>query len=227
MNLSKRIEKIVEMIPKCNCLADIGTDHAYVPISTTLKGITKSAIACDINEGPIRVANTNIRKHGLADVIETRIGPGLSVLKEGEADVILIAGMGGNLIADIIKENYEIASSAKVLMLQPVQYPEVLRKYLLESGFSIVDEELVKDDEKYYQILKTVKKSQEPFEKESYYYIGERLINKKHPLLMEFLEFKLRLFNRILDQITPEEHPEKFKEVTTLKKEFEDVIKCL
>jgi tRNA (adenine22-N1)-methyltransferase len=227
MNLSKRIQHIADMIPECNCLADIGTDHAYVPISTTLRGITKSAIACDINEGPIKVANSNIKKHGLINVIETRIGPGLSVLKEGEADVILIAGMGGNLIVDILKECFDIAQSTKIMILQPVQYPEVLRKFLIESGFSIVDEELVKEDDKYYQIIKTINKPQKPLEKESYYYIGEQLINKKHPLLKEFLEFKLRLFNKILHQITLEEHPDKFKEVITLKKEFEDVIKCL
>jgi tRNA (adenine22-N1)-methyltransferase len=227
MNLSKRIQHIVDMIPECNCLADIGTDHAYVPISTTMKGISKSAIACDINEGPIKVANSNIKKHGLADVIETRVGAGLTVLKEGEADVVLIAGMGGNLIIDILKECFNIAKSVKTMILQPVQYPEVLRKYLIESGFSIIDEELVKDDEKYYQIIKAINKPQKPFEKESYYYIGEQLINKKHPLLKEFLEFKLKLFNKILGQITPEEHPEKFKEIIALKKEFEDVIKCL
>lgn len=227
MNLSERLQHIVEMIPKCNCLADVGTDHAYVPIHATLNNISNTAIASDINKGPIKLAQSNIRKNGLSNKIETRIGPGLTVLNQGEADVILIAGMGGNLIADILNDSLEVARGTKHLILQPVQYPEVLRKYLITSGFSIADEDLVKDENKYYHILKVINEPSKPFEKESYYYIGAKLIEKKHPLLKDYLEFKLNLFNRILNQISSEDQPQRYEEVEELRKDFEDVIKCL
>jgi tRNA (adenine22-N1)-methyltransferase len=227
MNLSERLQHIAGMIPECNRLADVGTDHAYIPIHTTMKKISSTAIASDINKGPIKLAQSNIRKYGLSDKIETRVGPGLTVLKQGEADVVLIAGMGGNLIADILNDSLEVARSTKHLILQPVQYPEVLRKYLIASGFSIIDEDLVKDENKYYHIMKVVNEPSEPFEKEAYYYIGVKLIEKKHPLLKDLLEHKLNLFYKILSQISPEDQPQKYEEIEGLRIDFEDVMKCL
>jgi tRNA (adenine22-N1)-methyltransferase len=226
VNISKRLKHIVNLIPKCNCLADIGTDHGYIPIYTTLNGISKSAIASDINEGPLMTAEKNIWQNGLSDRIDVRLGGGLSVLKRGEADVIVIAGMGGNLIVDIIERHVEIARNAKFLVLQPVQYPEVLRVYLVNSGFNIIDEDLVKDEGKYYQIIKATNEKIEPYNKEVYYHIGAKLIEKNHPLLKEYINYKLRILNNILSQISDSQH-EKYQETLNLKKQFEEVLTWL
>jgi tRNA (adenine22-N1)-methyltransferase len=185
------------------------------------------AIASDINEGPIIAAQRNIKRYSLTDRIETRIGPGLSTLSKNEADVIVIAGMGGVLIADILDEGIDIARTAESLILQPVQYPEVLRKYVIGSGFKIVDEDIVKEDKKYYHIIKMVNEVSSKYSKEVYYYTGEKLIEKGHPLIKEFIEYKINRFESILKGLSPLEQSDKYNEFTNLKKEFEDVLKCL
>lgn len=227
MNLSERLTHIINLIPKCNCLADIGTDHGFIPIYSILNNKANHAIASDINKGPIRIAKINIDKYNLNDRIETRIGSGLSTLKEDEADVIVIAGMGGILISEIIESHIAIARSAKWLILQPVQYPEVLRKYLLRSDFNIVDEDIVKDENKYYYIIKAENKKVHEYNKEVYYYTGMKLIEKGHPLIKEYILYKIGSFNNILNNLSPTQQSSRYSEIISLKKEFEDVLKCL
>ncbi|HSN58237.1 MAG TPA: class I SAM-dependent methyltransferase, partial [Clostridiaceae bacterium] len=108
MELSIRLGKTASMVEPCECVADIGTDHAYIPIYLVEKGVCSRAIASDINRGPIRKAERNISLHGLDGKIECRIGPGLGTLKKGEADAVIIAGMGGNLIRDILEERLDL-----------------------------------------------------------------------------------------------------------------------
>jgi tRNA (adenine22-N1)-methyltransferase len=227
MNLSERLICIAKCIPDCNCLADIGTDHGYIPIYIILNNISKKVIAGDIKKGPIEIANKNILNYKLEDRIETRIGPGLSVLKKSEADVILIAGMGGNLIADIIEEKLDIATEADCLILQPVQYPEVLRKYLSKANFNIFDEELAKEGNKYYHIIKAKKGTGQVYEKEVYYYTGLSLLDKRHPILIKYVNHKIHRINIILRELANSNNIERKSELIKLKEEFEEVSKWL
>ena len=94
MKLPERLETIISMVPKCDTAADIGCDHAYVSIALVERGIAKRAIACDINAGPLKHAEENIRTAGVEEKIETRLCDGLSGVKAGEADTVIIAGMG-------------------------------------------------------------------------------------------------------------------------------------
>lgn len=227
MKISDRLQHIANMIPKCTCLADIGTDHGYIPIFCILNGVCKKAIASDINKGPVEAANKNIKRYEITGGIDTRVGPGLSTLAPGEADVIVIAGMGGNLIADIIEEDMLVAEKADVLILQPVQYPEVLRKYLHKKGFKIIDEDLVCDGEKYYQIIKASKGEDPGYKSEASYYIGKILIDKGGALLKEYLEHKITKLNIILKSLEESKDNSRYREVVNLKEEFEEVMKCL
>jgi tRNA (adenine22-N1)-methyltransferase len=227
MNLSERLISIAKFIPKCRCLADIGTDHGYIPIYILLNNISEKAIAGDIKKGPVAIAKKNISSYKLEDKIETRIGSGLSVLKKSEADVILIAGMGGNLIADIIEEHLDIASAADCLILQPVQYPEVLRKYLSKANFVILDEELANEGNKYYHIIKAKKGIGNEYEKEVYYYTGLSLIKKRHPLLIKYLNHKIHRINIIIKELLNSNNIERRNELVKLKDEFEEVVKWL
>lgn len=227
MKLSLRLRHIADMIPKCSCVADIGTDHGYIPIYCIVNEICQRAIASDINKGPIEISRKNIERYGIEDEIDTRVGPGLSVLKEGQADVIVIAGMGGILICDIIKEHIKIAQGASCLILQPVQYPEVLRKYLSMSDFCIVDEDIVKDENKYYHIIKVVKGKPANYEKEAYYYTGLVNIKKKHPLLKDYVSFKINSLERILNGINIDDQRERYTEIKELLDQFKDVLECL
>ncbi len=151
--LNPRLLKIAQLVPSCLCLADIGTDHAYIPIWTVLNGSAKKAIASDINRGPVERAEKNVCSFGLVDKIFPRLGGGLSTLAVGEAEVIVISGMGGILISNILNKDKSIAHAAKTLILQPMTAAQELREYLLKNGFSIESEHLVSEDEKIYTII--------------------------------------------------------------------------
>ena len=128
--------------------ADIGTDHAYIPIELAKKGVR--VIATDVNVGPLRVAEKNIEKNRLS--VTLLKGSGLSPIPHGTAKEIIIAGMGGELIRQIISEDIEKAYSAR-LLLQPMNFQAELRKYLLENGFLIECEDLAKEGHKIYNLI--------------------------------------------------------------------------
>ena len=153
LRLNPRLLKIAEMVSSCESLADIGTDHGYIPIYALLKGTAKSAIASDINKGPIKRAKKNVLAFGLADKISLRVGPGLTTVEAGEAETIVIAGMGGILISDILEESQKTVSLAKQLILQPMTAEKELREYLCTNDFTIEEEILVAEEEKIYNII--------------------------------------------------------------------------
>jgi tRNA (adenine22-N1)-methyltransferase len=201
MELSKRLELIASMIDRCGSIVDVGTDHGYIPIYLIQKGICDRAVASDINKGPVEKAARNIQSEKLQDKIQCRLGSGLSTVVPGEVDGAIIAGMGGNLIRDIIIDDFNVFKELSFTLLQPVQNPEVLRQFIYESGFDIIDEELCIDESKYYEIIK-VRYGNSP-KVLSYidYEISPVLIEKRHPLLKEFVQYKLRKYEKILNAI--------------------------
>lgn len=202
MILSNRLQGIAQMADKCEVIADIGTDHAYLPIYLVLNNICKRAIASDINRGPIEKAEKNIRYYELENKIDCRIGSGLNTLKAGEAEGVIIAGMGGNLIIDILRENDRIYSSSSYYLLTPAQHTEVLRKFLYENGYKILDEDLCYDEGKYYETIKLSKKCEAKIlEDDIYYEISPVLIRKKHSLLLNYINYKIEMNNKILASI--------------------------
>ena len=151
MVLSERLLKIAECID-CGVLADIGTDHAYVPIYCLENGKCDFAIACDINKGPLKSAYDNIALHNLSDKIETRLSNGLEKLEPNEADTIVIAGMGGFLIRDILVAGADKIADA-TLILQPMVAVSELREFLCDNGYNIYGEKLAREGNKFYNIL--------------------------------------------------------------------------
>ena len=157
MQLSLRLTAVAQFVTKGNRLADIGTDHGYVPIYLVKCGIIPSAIAMDINKGPLERAKEHIEEYGLTDKVKTRLSDGLKKLGEGEADTVLIAGMGGNLIVKILEEGREVLKSVKELVLSPHSEIDLVRQYLVENYYEIIHENMVFDGGKYYTIIKAVK----------------------------------------------------------------------
>jgi len=150
--LSDRLQAILECVGSCEVLADIGTDHAYLPIEACRAGVCKIVIACDVNPGPLKMADFNIRSAGLSDRIETRLGDGLQPLNPNEADCIVIAGMGGMRIWQILTDEPQKARSFR-LILQPQHDLEQLRKNLHSFGMEITDEKLVREGSRFYVII--------------------------------------------------------------------------
>ncbi|MBB6624315.1 tRNA (adenine(22)-N(1))-methyltransferase [Clostridium gasigenes] len=205
MKLSKRLEFIADHIDKVISLSDIGTDHGYIPLYALNKGLCEKAIASDINKDPLDKARLNALLEGMGDELEFRLGGGLEPLKEGEVQAVIIAGMGGKLIKDILEKDITKVDNLDYLILQPAQNPEGLREYLYTNDYEIIAEDLCKDDGKYYELFKVKRKKDENTELDSIYYeISPKLLMSKHPLMKEYLESKLENYNKILEAVSTE-----------------------
>lgn len=156
MKLSPRLSKVYEMLPRAECIADIGTDHAYIPIHLIEENKANRVIACDIHCGPAERALQNIEKYGFSDRIEVRVGSGLGPLKKGEADGIIAAGMGGLMIIDVLKENPEKSHALQWMVLQPQNHAGDLRIWLAENGYRIVQEDLALESVQLYEMMMAV-----------------------------------------------------------------------
>lgn len=198
MELKGRLKAIAGEVQTCDIVSDIGTDHAYIPIYLVGNRICRKAIATDVREGPIRIAQKNINEHRLENLIETRVGDGLIPIRPEEIDTVIIAGMGGLLIRDILEESMDKARKATRLILQPMNAIEVVREWLYKNGFQISSEILAGEGNKIYNIM-SARWTGEPTEKDQvYYYIGEKLIERKDPLLEKYINRKIRQFDSII-----------------------------
>ena len=152
--LDDRLKKVADFIPECNTFLDVGTDHAYLPVYLLKKGVIKYAIASDLRRGPLDSAEKTARLYGVTDKVSLRLGSGFETVSEGEADSAAVAGMGGLLIAELLKEKETIVRKIKTLVLQPMTALFELRHFLYSNGYTIDDEVLAKDGEKIYSIMK-------------------------------------------------------------------------
>ena len=204
MELSKRLKRIAEHVDKCESVADIGTDHGYIPIYLVKEGICKKAIASDINKGPIEKAKVNVAFEGVSNKIKCLLGPGLNPLKVGEVNGVILAGMGGNLTRDILLADMDKVKKYDFIILQPAQNPEVLREFLYKNDYEIIDEDLIKDEGRFYELFK-VKYNENSeklvFEDELYYEVSPLLREKNHSLFKEFIEEKINRCETILSFI--------------------------
>ncbi len=223
IKLSKRMKAVASMVTPGNRLADVGTDHGYVPIALVQGKKIPSAIAMDINKGPLQRACEHITEYHLEDAIETRLSDGVSKLKVGEVDTILIAGMGGELVIHILSEGKEVCRSAKELVLQPQSELEKVRKFLREQKYKLIDEDMVIEDGKYYPMMRVV-----PVEEDAFwdaisedairacYMYGPLLLKNGNPSLRKFLVKQHKQLTKILKEL--EKQPES-EAITNRKKE--------
>ena len=154
MGLSKRLKTVAGAVTPGYRVADIGTDHGYVPIWLVKEGICPKALAMDVNTGPLQRARDHIREEGLEDRIETRLSNGLAGLAPGDADSIVIAGMGGDLICRILTAAPSILNAAKELILQPQSEWFKVRLFLDKACWRIEKEWFIKEDGKYYVVIR-------------------------------------------------------------------------
>lgn len=197
MHIGKRLEVIANMVPQGAFLADIGTDHAYLPVWLLKNNKINKAIAGDIAVGPCQAARNTIAMYNMTDNIEVRQGSGLLILKSNEVDCVTIAGMGGSTIIDILEEAFDVAVTINTLILQPMAGAATLRKWLVKHGWQITDEELVDDAPHFYEII-CAKRGTESVYSEAEYTVGPMLIEKKHFLLSAQIKRQLSLCNKLI-----------------------------
>ena len=203
MELSKRLNFIINNIGEASVLADIGTDHGYIPLYALKNGLCSKAIAVDINKDPLDKARLNAVLEGVGDELDFRLGSGLKPLEKGEVDVAVIAGMGGNLIRDILEDDIDKVKEINSLILVPAQNPEVLREYLYNNDYEIISEDLCEEEGIYYELFNVRKKDGESIKLDSIYYeVSPKLLMNKHPLMKEFLNDKIENYKKILSFIT-------------------------
>lgn len=151
--LSNRLKKVAAYLPKAANFADIGSDHAYLPAFICQQDPDAKAIAGEINKGPLESAKKTIEYHGLEQQIEARLGDGLAVVKAGEVEQIVIAGMGGGLITSILEKNQEVAVSVKRIIAQPNVNARSVRNWFEQNHFTLAAEEIVDEQGHIYEIL--------------------------------------------------------------------------
>lgn len=188
MDLSKRLFKAAEYI-NCDTMADIGTDHGYLPIYLIQSGRSKKCIATDVNKGPLSRCRENADKAGYSALIETRIGNGLSCICENEVDTIAVCGMGGILISSILTAGADVAKSCKSIVIQPQTHWHSVRKTIHSIEFSIIDEEMVFEDGMFYTIMNCVPGNEKYSEIE--YLFGKKHLAARNGIFLDYIRTEL------------------------------------
>lgn len=214
IKISDRLTTVAAMIPEGGILADVGTDHGYIPIRLLQEGKIEAALAMDVNEGPLARAKEHAEENGLTDKITLRLSDGLEKLEAGEADTLLIAGMGGKLMARILRDGEDVFKSMKTAVLQPQSDLDEVRGFVLSHGFTIIDETMLIEDGKYYTIMKAVKGESEAYTKADLVF-GKINIEKRSPVLRSLIERDQRIYGDIAKKLSydQEKHKERLEEL--------------
>ena len=200
--LSLRMRALAELVSPCEVLADVGCDHGFLSIFFVQSQKAGRAVAMDVRPGPLERAREHVKSYGCENRITLRLSDGLAALQPGEADAVLIAGMGGGTILHILGEGWEKARETRELILQPQSEVSRVRKFLLERGYRIEAEDMVEEDGKFYPMMRAVpadgvkNRKERPDREESWsreeLRFGKKLIEERHPVLERYLRLEER-----------------------------------
>ena len=210
--LSKRLRMLTDMVTPGYRVADIGCDHGFLAIFLVQEGISPHVLAMDVRKGPLAAAAEHVEKSGFGAYIETRLSDGMCGMREGEAESIVCAGMGGRLMEKILTESMDKARNLKELILQPQSELKEFRAFLRKTGFRITDEKAVYEEGKFYFAMKavyigenlsgtekTVTNEQSVLDE-----YGEQLLNRRDPVLKQYLLFRKNVLAQLLDKLPSE-----------------------
>lgn len=200
-SLSKRLSAVADLVKKDSVIADIGTDHGYIPVYLYKAGVIKGAVAADVNEKPLSSCEALVMQEELSAVIKTRLSNGLDHILPDEYDTVIIAGMGGELIADILSR---ADVRDKHIIVNPMTHPETARKYLYDNGFDINNDIIVKDGRHYYSVFDARYAGEILPKSKADYYLGniKDFSNKEYfEHLLNYLNNKLKSGEDLKDVI--------------------------
>ena len=226
MKLSKRLQLIADVIIKYkqgSVLADIGTDHGYLPCYLVENKIIASAYACDVAKGPLEYSKETIKQYALEDRVFPMLGSGLNPILNRKVDMISIAGMGAYLICEILDEHREYLRDVKVLFLQSNANNDHLRKYLFANDWIIIDEQMVKDAGHIYEVMVvTARKNKAITYNQKDEEFGPILINNQTPLFKEKWQKQYQVYKRIQNTLS-QDHP-RYHEIDNKMKMIREVL---
>ncbi len=178
IKLDARLSAVASMVRKNSRVADIGTDHGYLLAWLVQNGISPGGIAADINKGPLENARKTVNEAGISEKVELVLSDGLKNIPENSCDDIVIAGMGGNLIADILSACPWVYNTNLHIVAQPMSHGEVLREFYVKNGFEILQEKTAADGKRLYCVISAVYTGVKADKERSYIYIGKLAENK-------------------------------------------------
>lgn len=220
--LDKRLSTVASLVRKDAVFADIGTDHAYLPIYLIQSGICKKGYASDIRKGPLQSAATNISRYDCTSQITALLSDGLLAYSATDADDYIIAGMGGELIAKIIDSApFEITDKYNFI-LQPMTREDELRDYLNKNGFSVTTETVVEDKTKSYVIMLATKTNCKPVQNPMHRYIGNLDFSLQSS--RNYLERKIKSLIKQRDAQSLAGYRDKAEEADSVIKALEDIL---
>lgn len=202
MLLDARLRTVAELIGNYRRVADIGSDHAYLPVWLILQDKADFAVAVEIQTGPLEAANRTVGETALQESVSVRLGDGLAVLQPGEVETVVIAGMGGTAIRGILDRSPEIVQRLSRIVCQPMTGAAGLRRWLLENGWTIVAEELVRDEGRLYEVLAAEPGLSEPLS-ELLLEVGPLLWQQRHPFVAAQLD---RLIGQYRNRVQSMQH---------------------
>lgn len=222
LTLSPRLAAIAAQVPQGARLTDVGTDHAYLPTALLLAGRIPQAQATDVHEGPLRRGRETAAFYGVSDRISFHLRDGLEGVQETETDTVVIAGMGGELIAHILEQ--APWTRGKLLLLQPMTAQAELRRWLTEQGYAIQKETLVREGEKFYQILRVRGGETSPYT-QAELWGGRQRQGEESPHRLAFLEELIRRRRRALAGMAASAVPpqEELRQTRALVEELEQM----
>lgn len=210
--LSPRLKLLASKARPNKIICDIGTDHAYLPAFLVNKGISPFAIACDVKEGPLKRAENNINKFGVQDKVKLILSDGLERIEKTSFDDLIIAGMGGEQISDILSKAQWLKDGDRLLILQPMTSAEELKKYLYSNDYKITNEEIVREGLRYYIVI-TAKAGANKGIKRVHLYFGKSLIERNGSLEKQYLDRLIRKFTLALKGIEKGRDEQKLSEI--------------
>ena len=224
VQLSHRLQAVVNLVTPGYSVADIGCDHAYISIYMVQEGIAGKVIAMDVNRGPLERAKENIEKYGYLEQIETRLSDGIQALNGGEVHTLLIAGMGGPLMQQILRGNPSVVEQVEELVLQPQSEISEVRRFVEALGFQILEEEMLMEDGKYYTMFRAERVPKVvPWGSELFYRYGKELLEKKNSCLRKYLEREKEKCRNIRNAIEQNPSPKGLEKLRVLE---EDITYC-
>lgn len=201
LELTPRLQAVADLVPMGTAMADIGTDHAYLPVWLLLEGKIRCAIAADLREGPLERARLTAKEYECREHITFRLCDGLSGIAPEEADTIVIAGMGGETIAAILEAAAWTQNSSYTLILQPMSAQNDLRRWLWRNGFNVVNERIICEGEKLYNIMFVKYEESHPMSIAEEW-AGRQYPDLDQPLRGEYLHRLLEKTGRAIDGIS-------------------------